>query len=107
MSDERPQFTRQLTALREAAGLSQYELAKRSGLTKQAISRLELGNQGPAWETVQRLAVALGVDCRAFADPTLQMPEQPAAPPRRGRPPKRPVEPASASTKKRTRKGKE
>ncbi len=88
MRNELPHFTRKLIELREAAGISQYQLAKLAGLTKQAVSRLELGQQGPAWETVQRLALALNVDCRAFADPSLQLPEQPATPPRRGRPAK-------------------
>jgi transcriptional regulator with XRE-family HTH domain len=103
MSDTHETFTRQLVALREAAGLSQYELARRSGLTKQAISRLEQGNQGPAWETVQRLALALGVDCRAFADPALQLPAD-TEPKRRGRPPKSAAEPARPARRGRKEK---
>ena len=36
-----------LRQLREAAGLNQQELAARSGLTHEEISRLELGHQAP------------------------------------------------------------
>jgi transcriptional regulator with XRE-family HTH domain len=59
-------FARRLTQLREAAQLSQYELAKRAGVTRQTLSRLEMGDSVPNWPTVQALARALGVDCTAF-----------------------------------------
>jgi transcriptional regulator with XRE-family HTH domain len=82
-----PWFAGRLKDLREGAALSQYALARRSGLSKQALSNLELGTREPTWETVQRLALALGVDCREFVDPELALP--PERPPgRRGRPPK-------------------
>jgi transcriptional regulator with XRE-family HTH domain len=82
-------FASRLTALRTRAGLSQYELAKRTGLTRQTVSRLEMGKSVPTWPTVQRLVAALGVDYAAFADPSLQPPaEQPPRP--RGRPRKEP-----------------
>jgi transcriptional regulator with XRE-family HTH domain len=61
-----PAFAVKLRELRAAAGISQYELAKRSGLSKQAISNLELGNREPAWATVVALAHAFGVSCEAF-----------------------------------------
>jgi transcriptional regulator with XRE-family HTH domain len=57
------------------AGLSQYALAKKAGISKQAMSQLELGQSEPVWSTVQKLALVLGVDCRAFADPDLALPE--------------------------------
>ncbi len=85
MAEQLLSFARQLCAIREKAGLSQYALAKRSGLSKQAVSNLELGNREPNWETVQRLALALGVDYRAFADPDLRLPGE-APPAKRGRP---------------------
>jgi transcriptional regulator with XRE-family HTH domain len=46
-------------------------LAKLSGLSKQALSNLELGNREPNWNTVQRLAAALGVSCDDFIDPAV------------------------------------
>ena len=85
MAEKPRAFADRLRDLRERAGLSQYAVAKLSGLSKQALSRLELGDNEPTWATVQLLAAALGVDCRAFADPNVKPP--PAAEPKpRGRP---------------------
>src|SRR5437868_4367997 len=64
-------FATRLHAIRERAGLSQYALAKVSGLSKQALSNLELGNREPNWNTVQLLAAALGVSCDDFIDPAV------------------------------------
>lgn len=45
---------------REAAGLSLTELAERTGITRQAISRIESGeNRNPTLSTIVRLAEAL------------------------------------------------
>src|SRR5262245_10361830 len=78
------QFGLRLKQLREAAGLTQPQLAEKAGLSKGGIANLEQGIREPAWSTVLLLAEALGVDCRAFQ-------EAPAAdvkPRGRGRPPK-------------------
>jgi transcriptional regulator with XRE-family HTH domain len=73
-SDKRGYFAKQLQHLREKAGLSQYALARRAELSKQAISNIEAGNRpDPTWETVQRLALALGVACSELADPDLEL----------------------------------
>ena len=50
-----------LRSLRVAAGLTQTELAARSGVPHETISRLELARRAPQAETVARLAEALGV----------------------------------------------
>jgi transcriptional regulator with XRE-family HTH domain len=78
-------FAERLRSVRENAGLSQYALAKQSGLSKQAVSQLELGEREPAWQTVQMLAKALGVDCRVFQDDTLELPDE-VPPGKPGRP---------------------
>ncbi len=78
-------FAERLRSLREEAGCSQYGLARKTGLSKQAVSQLELGEREPAWRTVQLLALALGVDCSAFLDPDLTLPEEEPAR-TRGRP---------------------
>ena len=52
---------------------------------RQAVSHLELGQREPGWQTVQLLALALGVDCNEFRDPAIRLP-RPAAPRPRGRP---------------------
>ena len=59
-------FAARLKELREAAGLSQYALAKKSTLTKQAISILEKGDTDPSWETILKLARALEVTVDRF-----------------------------------------
>lgn len=71
-------FATKLIELREAAGLSQTELGKRAGITKQAVSHLERGIREPTWGTVQVLAQALGVECQVFVDPGLIMPDEPS-----------------------------
>lgn len=88
MAEKLPYLARKVMELREAAGLSMYELAKRAGLTNQSLSLIEKGQRGANWETIQRLSKVLGVSCEAFADPGLDFPEQPDEPPKRGRPPK-------------------
>jgi transcriptional regulator with XRE-family HTH domain len=72
---KRETFGAVLLRLRTAAGMSQYELARRSGVTNQAISYLEKSGLDPGWQTVQRLALALGLDYGAFADEGLVLPE--------------------------------
>jgi putative transcriptional regulator len=61
-------FSKRLTALRKVAGISMYELAKRSGVSKQALSALEKGQYKPSWETVCAIADALQVDVSAFRE---------------------------------------
>ena len=58
-----------LRALREAAGLTQLQLAAASGLTHEAISNLETGKRAPYAATVRQLAQALGVAPERFVDP--------------------------------------
>jgi transcriptional regulator with XRE-family HTH domain len=78
-------FASRLQDLRESAGLSQYRLAQLSAVSKQTLSRLELGTAQPSWDTVQALARGLGIDVGAFViDKTAPVPADPARP--RGRP---------------------
>ncbi len=96
-------FADRLREAREKAGLSQYALAKKSGLSKQAISQLERGVGDPAWTTVQALALAIGIDCREFVDTSFALPDEVQANPP-GRP--RKAEEPAEEPKKRTRKKK-
>jgi DNA-binding XRE family transcriptional regulator len=59
-------FQLQLKALREKKGLTQTELAGKAGLSVQAISALEQGSRGPTWETVLKLAHAMGINIEDF-----------------------------------------
>ncbi len=93
-------FADRLRGLREKAGLTTYALAKKCGLTKQALYRLEQGSNEPTWQTVQLLAAALGVDCTAFVDPAVQPPDaEPAK--LRGRPKKAAAPKPTGAAKKR------
>jgi transcriptional regulator with XRE-family HTH domain len=82
-------FHLRLKRLREAAGLTQGELAERAGMSKGGVANLEQGIRRPEWDTVQALAKALGVDCRAFQDDAAIGDANEEAPKTlRGRPPK-------------------
>jgi len=61
-----PSFGELLKAARESAGIGQSELSRRSDVSQDAISKYELGKREPTWEIVQKLAIALEVDCRHF-----------------------------------------
>jgi ribosome-binding protein aMBF1 (putative translation factor) len=51
----------QVREAREAAGLSQRELARRMGTSQAAVARLEAGGTGATLTTLQRVAAALGL----------------------------------------------
>jgi transcriptional regulator with XRE-family HTH domain len=59
-------FAGRLKAVRQKAGLTQRELAGRVGCHHLTVSRLERGEQEPAWPLVLALAEALGVSCEDF-----------------------------------------
>lgn len=50
-----------IRALRLAAGLTQAELARRTGIHRPNIARVEAGRHTPSLETLARLATAIGV----------------------------------------------
>jgi transcriptional regulator with XRE-family HTH domain len=98
-------FASRLRTLREEKGISAYRLAQLTGLTRQALSLMELGQtEDPSWETIKRLAVALEVSTDAFVTKTSLVDAPPAK--RRGRPRKVVEVPAPAPRPKRTRKPK-
>ena len=55
---------------REAAGLSQRELARRMGTSQAAIDRLESGGVGATLTTLQRVATALGLEVNVELRPS-------------------------------------
>jgi transcriptional regulator with XRE-family HTH domain len=63
---ERTDFGQKLKAAREAAELTQEELARRSGIYVYGIAKFERGVREPTWPTVLKLAKALGVSVAAF-----------------------------------------
>jgi transcriptional regulator with XRE-family HTH domain len=58
---------RSLRELREAAGMTQMQLAIAVGTTPNYVSRLERGGALPSGLLLQRLAQALGVDANIIA----------------------------------------
>ncbi len=46
---------------RESTGMTQKELAEKTGITQADISRLENGNANPSLKTLQRLAEGMGM----------------------------------------------
>jgi transcriptional regulator with XRE-family HTH domain len=102
MTAKNAYFAERLRTLRERQGIpSAYALAKITGLTKQAMSLLEMGRSDPSWSTVQLLALALDVDTSEFIDPDLELPEVEEAKPR-GRPRKEETKTDDTKTKKAT-----
>ena len=61
-------FGKRLQILREEQGISQSDLAERSGQHRQSISKIERGERMPTWATVVALAKALGVTPNDFLD---------------------------------------
>lgn len=55
-----------MKALRESQGLSVYALAKKAGVAAPVIARVESGVRSLRWETVVKLAAALGVSTEEF-----------------------------------------
>lgn len=55
---------RRLKRLRIQAGLSQEQLAKRSGISRVTLARIELGEHSPRMDTLRALARGLGCDVK-------------------------------------------
>ena len=62
---EGPRLGARLRQLRKAAGLTQAELARRTGIHRPNIARVEAGRHTPSLETLARLATAIGVPTTA------------------------------------------
>src|SRR5262245_55867195 len=77
-------FGPRLKELREAAGLTQPELAQRAGLNRFGIAKLEQGVTRPHWDTVVALCQALAVDPAQFMKPPSA--REPAGPGRPAKP---------------------
>ena len=51
---------------REKAGLSQCEVAMRSGISQSQVSKLEDGIHLPPYETIEKLCAAFGISMKVF-----------------------------------------
>ncbi len=57
---------RRIKSMRLQAGLSQEQLAKRSGISRVTLARLELGEHSPRMDTLRAIARGLGCDVKKF-----------------------------------------
>ena len=66
-----PEFTviQAMIDARKAAGLTQKELADRTGIAQADISKLENGNANPSLKTLQRLAQGMGMKLQLSFSP--------------------------------------
>jgi ribosome-binding protein aMBF1 (putative translation factor) len=60
MAADRSRLVRELAERRQAAGLSQTEVAARMGTSQSAVARLESGNADVRASTLERYAAAVG-----------------------------------------------
>lgn len=65
-------FPDRLKEIREERGLSQADLAEKSGLQTSAISHFETGRRSPSFDNLKRLADALGSSIDALLDRKLE-----------------------------------
>ena len=63
-------FPARLKGLRAAAGLTQDELARRTGVRRLSVSQWECGRRAPSLATARRIAQALGVSVDELAGVT-------------------------------------
>lgn len=59
-----------IRAIREPLGIAQYELAKRAGISRSHMNKIENGVEQPKFETAARIAKELGVPLDAIAPVT-------------------------------------
>lgn len=57
---------------RKASGLTQQQLAERTGIAQGDISKLENGNSNPSLRTLQRLASGMGMTLKVEFQPSGQ-----------------------------------
>ena len=57
---------------RKASGLTQKELADRTGIAQADISKLENGNGNPSLKTLQRLAQGMGMQLQVSFSPRVR-----------------------------------
>ena len=62
MTDIKKKFGVKLFQLRSEAGMTQAELAEKANLSTDSISRIERGDRAPSFESLERIAAALGAD---------------------------------------------
>lgn len=94
---------RAVAAKREALSLSANTLARRVGISREGVRKIEDGARLPSWVVAAKLALALGLDLRDMLDPSIAVadytPEE-RYKPRKDRKPKAEAPPAKKGRKK-------
>ena len=62
MADIKKKFGVRLFQLRSKAGMTQEKLAEKASLSIDSIRRIEQGSRSPSFDSLERIADALGVD---------------------------------------------
>jgi len=75
----RMKFPNAVRPLREMAGLNRSELARRAGITPQALGLIEQGKVSPSTHVALRLAKALGTTVESLFDPEQKAAHNPGA----------------------------
>jgi DNA-binding XRE family transcriptional regulator len=71
---DRASLAEKLVRRRQAAGLSQAELARRAGVRPETLNRIERGRTTPDFATVRKLVLAMDAAERARVSGSLQQP---------------------------------
>jgi len=68
-----PEFTimQAMIDARKASGLTQQQLAEKTGINQADISKLERGNANPSLRTLQRLAAGMGMRLKLEFEPVV------------------------------------
>ena len=61
-------ISKKLKLERIKAGLTQEQLAEKSGLSRNSIQKIETGKVSPTVETLEKLALAFNMDFQTFVD---------------------------------------
>jgi transcriptional regulator with XRE-family HTH domain len=64
--DIKEKFGQRVKTLRKEKGMSQEELAEKSGLNRPYISAIEQGKRNVSLEVMDKLAEAIGIDIKGF-----------------------------------------
>lgn len=68
MAQLQAQFGNLVAAHRRRCGLTQADLAEKTGLSDDMIARIEAGGTGASFKTIEKLSHALGVKAAALFD---------------------------------------
>ncbi len=68
MGKLKKKFGKRLQNLRREAGITQEQLADKTGLTVESISNMERGLYGPKFENLERIAAVLKVPVKELFD---------------------------------------